>query len=300
MRPLFDAAKPIMTATSVPSYYPPELKEHVVTDAKMTAVNQESLADRISMQRHGDHVVVIRFDRPDKKNAFHSSMMIELGRLLNEIEDDDTVRCVVLTGGETCFAAGADIKEMIAFGATAVANSPARVAAWSSIEKFGKPLIAAVNGMAFGAGCELALLCDFIIAGSNASFGQPEIKIGGMPGDGGSQRLPRKLPANVAAYLLLTGDPIGAQQAMQLGLVVELCDPDQTLARAIAIATAIAERAPAAARAVKACIARAVGATAENGLVFERDSINALSETADSKEGMRAFIEKRPPHFTGR
>lgn len=289
-----------MTATSLPSYYPPQTKEHVMTDGKSTAGAQESLADRISMQRHGDHVVVIRFDRPDKKNAFHSSMMIELGRLLAELEEDHSVRCVVLTGGESCFAAGADIKEMITFGAAVVANSPARVAAWKSIENFAKPLIAAVNGLAFGAGCELALLCDFIIAGSNASFCQPEIKIGGMPGDGGSQRLPRKLPANVAAYLLLTGDPIGAQQAMQLGLVVEMCEPDQTIDRAIAIANSIAERAPAAARAVKACIANAVGATPENGLVFERNAINALSETADSKEGMRAFLEKRPPQFTGR
>lgn len=270
-----------------------------MTDGKIMAETQDNLADRISMERHGDHVVLIRFNRPDKKNAFHSSMIVELGRILDDLEDDATVRCVVLTGGETCFAAGADIKEMIAFGPTAVANAPARVAAWSSIEQFGKPMIAAVNGMAFGAGCELALLCDFIIAGSNASFGQPEIKIGGMPGDGGSQRLPRKLPANVASYLLLTGDPIEAQQAMHFGLVVELCEPDQTLTRAIAIATTIAARAPAAARAVKACIAKAVGATSENGLAFERNSTNALSETADSKEGMRAFMEKRPPQFTG-
>jgi enoyl-CoA hydratase len=271
-----------------------------VTDGNIAAGTQDNLADRILTERHGDHVVVIRFDRPDKKNAFHSSMVIELGRVLDTLADDNTVRSVVLTGGETCFAAGADIKEMIAFGPTTVANSPARVAAWSSIEQFGKPLIAAVNGLAFGAGCELALLCDFIIAGSNASFGQPEIRIGGIPGDGGSQRLPRKLPPNVAAYLLLTGEAIEAQQAMHFGLVVELCEPDQTLTRAVAIATSIAERAPAAARAVKACIAKAVGATPENGLVFERNTINALSETADSKEGMRAFLEKRPPQFTGR
>lgn len=259
----------------------------------------EDHRDKIVLERPASHVALIRFNRPDKKNAFHSSMIIELGRILAQLNDDDTVRSVVVTGGETCFAAGADIKEMITFGPANVANAPARVWAWRAIEQFEKPLIAAVNGMAFGAGCELALLCDFIIAGSNALLGQPEIKIGGMPGDGGSQRLPRKLPPNVASYLLMTGDPIGANQAMQLGLVLEVHEPSETIARAVAIAASIAERAPAAIRAIKACIATAAGATDE-GLAFERDLITALTETEDSKEGMRAFAEKRAPNFVGR
>jgi len=259
----------------------------------------EDYRDKIVMERPAAHVALIRFDRLDKKNAFHSSMIIELGRILAELNRDDTVRSVVMTGGETCFAAGADIKEMVAFGPAKVANSPARVSAWRAIEQFEKPLIAAVNGMAFGAGCELALLCDFIIAGSDALLGQPEIKIGGMPGDGGSQRLPRKLPPNVASYLLMTGDPIGASQAMQLGLVLEVHEPSQTITRAVAIASSIAERAPAAVRAIKACIATAVGPT-DQGLAFERDAITALTETEDSKEGMRAFAEKRAPNFVGR
>lgn len=259
----------------------------------------EDHRDKVVMDRPAVHVALIRFNRPEKKNAIHSSMIIELGRILATLNDDDTIRSVVLTGDETCFAAGADIKEMIAFGPAKVANAPARAAAWRAIERFEKPLIAAVNGTAFGAGCELALLCDFIIAGSNAFFGQPEIKIGGMPGDGGSQRLPRKLPPNVASYILMTGDPIGASQAMQLGLVLEVHQPSETIARAVAIASSIAERAPAAIRAIKACIAMAVGAT-DNGLAFERDAITALTQTEDSKEGMRAFAEKRAPTFVGR
>ncbi|MDX8356485.1 enoyl-CoA hydratase/isomerase family protein [Sphingopyxis terrae] len=259
----------------------------------------EDFSSHVMLERPADHVALIRFARLDKKNALHSSMVIELGRILKELNTDDAVRCVVITGGETCFAAGADIKEMVAFGPAAVANAPERIAAWEAIERFEKPLIAAVNGIAFGAGCELALLCDFIVAGSTARFGQPEIKIGGMPGDGGSQRLPRKLPPNVAAYHLLTGEPIEAQRALQFGLVQELCDPADTIDRAIALASTIARQAPSAVRAIKACIAMAVGATPENGLAFERATITALTQGEDSKEGMRAFVEKREPIFSG-
>ena len=264
-----------------------------------TIAQAEDHSDKILLESPAPHVALIRFDRPDKKNAFHSSMIVELGRILAMLNGDDSVRCVVMTGGDNCFAAGADIKEMIAFGPAKVADAPARIAAWRDIEMFEKPLIAAVNGTAFGAGCELALLCDFIIAGSDAQFGQPEIKIGGMPGDGGSQRLPRKLPPNVASYLLLTGDPIDAHQAMQLGLVLEVHEPSQTIERAVAIASSIAQRAPCGVRAIKSCITKAVGATQE-GLAFERETITALTETEDSKEGMRAFAEKRAPNFIGR
>ncbi|KRB85321.1 hypothetical protein ASE00_00490 [Sphingomonas sp. Root710] len=260
----------------------------------------EDFARNVVLERLADQVALVRFDRPDKKNALHSSMIIELGRILTDLRTDDTIRCVVITGGSTCFAAGADISEMVAFGPATVANAPARVAAWTAIESFEKPLIAAVNGIAFGAGCELALVCDFIVAGETARFGQPEIKIGGMPGDGGSQRLPRKLPPNVAAYHLLTGEPIDAQHALQHGLVQELCDPADTIDRAVALAAVIARQAPSAVRAIKACIAKAVGATSDNGLAFERATITALTQSEDSKEGMRAFVEKRTPVFSGR
>jgi enoyl-CoA hydratase len=260
----------------------------------------EDHSDKVILERPAEHVALIRIDRPEKKNALHSSMVIELGRLIVDLEKDDSVRCVVLAGTEGSFAAGADIKEMVTFGPPATSNSPRRVAAWRAIERFEKPLIAAVNGIAFGAGCELAMVCDFIIAGSNAQFGQPEVKIGGMAGDGGTQRLPRKLSPNLASYMLMTGDPIDVQRAMQFGFVVEICEPKDTVARALEVAGVIAQRAPVAVRYTKACIRTAVGATLENGIAFERDAIWRNSMTEDRQEGMRAFTEKRPPVFKGR
>lgn len=260
----------------------------------------DDLSSKVVIVRPAEHVALIRFDRPEKKNALHSSMVIELGRLIGELEGDDAVRCVVLTGHETCFAAGADINEMLALGPPGTSNNPLRVAAWRRIESFPKPMIAAVNGVAMGAGCELAMVCDFIIAGRNARFGQPEVKIGGMAGDGGTQRLPRKIGPSMASYMLLTGDPIDAETAWRLGFAVELCEPPQTVARAVEIAGAIAERAPVAVRYTKACIGTAVGATLENGIAFERDSIWRNSITEDRREGMTAFTEKRAPIFKGR
>jgi enoyl-CoA hydratase len=210
------------------------------------------------------------------------------------------VRAVVLTGTAECFAAGADIKEMLERGPAGTSNNPERVAAWRSLEKFPKPIIAAVNGIAFGAGNELAMTCDFIIAGRNARFGQPEVKIGGMAGDGGTQRLPRKIGQNVASYMLMTGDPIDAETALRLGLVVEICDPVESTVPAPSRSR---RPSPPARRSrcsfTKACIGVAVGATHENGIAYERDSLWRNSMTADRKEGMTAFLEKRPPKFTG-
>lgn len=257
------------------------------------------LAGLVVSKRVSAHVVLLRFDRESKKNALHSSMVIELARLLDNAAADDSVRCVVITGGLTAFAAGADIKEMLAKGPPGTSNNPRRVAAWRRIENFPKPMIAAVNGIAFGAGNELAMVCDFIIAGHNAQFGQPEVKIGGMAGDGGTQRLPRKLGPQVASYMLLTGEPIDAETAHRLGFVVELCEPERTVARAVEIGDIIASRAPIAVQLTKACIRVAVGATLENGIAYERDSIMRNAESPDRKEGMAAFVEKRPPHFRG-
>jgi enoyl-CoA hydratase/carnithine racemase len=261
---------------------------------------KEDHTDKIILERPAEHVALIRIARPEKKNALHSSMVIELGRLMVELEADDSVRCVVLTGTDTTFAAGADIKEMVTFGPPATSNSPRRVAAWRAIERFEKPMIAAVNGIAFGAGSELAMVCDFIVAGDNAQFGQPEVKIGGMAGDGGTQRLPRKIGQNVASYMLFSGEPIGVERAYQLGLVVEICPVAQTVARAAEIAQVISSRAPVAVRYTKACVRTAVGATLENGIAFERDAIWRNSMTEDRQEGMTAFTEKRPPVFKGR
>jgi enoyl-CoA hydratase len=260
----------------------------------------EDLSAKVVLTRPSPEVALIRFDRAEKKNALHSSMVIELGRLIELLDADDEVRAVVVTGHETCFAAGADIREMLAAGPPGTSNNPRRVAAWRAIEGFRKPLIAAVNGIAFGAGNELAMVCDFVVAGSNAQFGQPEVKIGGMAGDGGTQRLPRKLSPNVAAWMLLSGEPIGVERAHQLGYVVEICEPSRTVERAVEMARTIAARAPVAVRYTKACIRTAVGATLENGIAFERDAIWRNSMTEDRREGMSAFTEKRAPSFRGR
>jgi enoyl-CoA hydratase len=258
------------------------------------------LAHLITCERPAEHVALLRINRPDKKNALHSSMVIGLARHLDDLAADIDVRAVVITGTEESFAAGADIKEMLEKGPPGTSNNPDRVRAWRRMERFPKPFIAAVNGIAFGAGNELAMVCDFIVAGSNARFGQPEVKIGGMAGDGGTQRLPRKIGPAMASYMLMTGDPIDVETAFRLGLVVEICDPSRTVARALEIAGTIAQRAPMAVQYTKECIRVAVGATHENGISYERDAIWRNSMTDDRREGMSAFVEKRQPKFSGR
>jgi enoyl-CoA hydratase/carnithine racemase len=257
------------------------------------------LAHLIVREQPAEHVALLRINRPEKKNALHSSMVIGLARQLDQAEADREVRAVVLTGGGEAFAAGADIAEMLEKGPAGTSNNPDRVAAWRRLEAFPKPIIAAVNGVAFGAGNELALTCDFIIAGRNARFGQPEVRIGGMAGDGGTQRLPRKLGPQWASYMLFTGEPIDAETAFRLGYVVELCEVERTVPRAVEIASIIASRAPVAVRFTKACIGVAVGATHQNGIAYERDSLWRNSGTADRREGMSAFLEKRAPVFRG-
>lgn len=258
------------------------------------------LSHLIARETPAPHVVLLRINRPEKKNALHSTMVIELARRLDEAAADIDVRVVVLTGTEETFAAGADIAEMLERGPAGTSNNPDRVKAWRRLEKFPKPIIAAVNGVAFGAGNELALTCDFIIAGKNAKFGQPEVKIGGMAGDGGTQRLPRKIGPNMASYMLMTGDPIDAETAWRLGYVIEICETSKTVTRAVEIAATIASRAPLAVQYTKACIGVAVGATHENGIAYERDSLWRNSMAEDRREGMSAFVEKRAPKFTGR
>jgi enoyl-CoA hydratase/carnithine racemase len=250
-------------------------------------------------KRVSEHVLLVTINREDKRNALHSTMVIELARRLEDAEHDVDVRCVVITGSEKLFSAGADIKELLEKGYPGSANSPERVKAWRIIEQFPKPIIAAVNGVAYGAGSELALVCDFIVAGKNATFAQPEVILGGMAGDGGTQRLPVKIGANMASYMMFTGLPIDAETAHRLGLVVEVCEVGETVHRAITIAEVIATRAPVSVQLTKACIRNAVGATRENGLAFEREALWRNSQSSDRKEGIKAFLEKRPPKFTG-
>jgi len=259
----------------------------------------DSDAKFVQPERVSEHVLLIRFTRSAKRNALSNPMVLELGRLLEEARNELAIRCVVLTGDDVAFSAGADLKNMQKFGVTAVVNDPKRVAAWNAIQTFPKPIIAAVNGIAYGAGNELAMCCDFVIAGVNAKFGQPEVKTGGMAGDGGTQRLPRKLGPNMASYMLLTGEPIDAQTAKSLGYAIEVCETKETVSRALEIAKIVASRAPLAVQATKACIHTAVGATIENGLAVERMRIMLNHGSPDRAEGLAAFAEKREPRFTG-
>lgn len=265
-----------------------------------TTREEEGGADCIRSERVGEHVLLIRFDRYAKRNALTNTMVLEIARLLKEVKADPEVRCVVFTGTDKVFCAGADLTNMRKLGVFNVVNDPQRVDAWNTLQTFPKPMIAAVNGLALGAGNELAMCCDFVIAGRNAQFGQPEAKTAGMAGDGGTQRLPRKFGPNLAAYMLFTGDPVDAETALRVGYAVEVCEPDQTLSRALEIARVIASRAPLAVQAMKACLHTAVGATFENGLAVERVLTIRNMSTADRQEGLAAFAEKREPRFLGR
>lgn len=258
----------------------------------------DSPSEHVLLERVSEHIAVIRLNRPQKRNALTNAMVIAIGQMLTVAAKDPSVRAVVLAGGPIAFSAGADIAEVREKGVHAV-NAPARVEAWRSIERFPKPLIAAIEGIAFGAGNELAMTCDILVAGAGAKFGQPEVKIGGIPGDGGTQRLARRVGQGFASLMIMTGDPIDAETALRIGLVVEVCPAGKAEARAIEIATTIASRAPLAVQEAKACIAVAVGATRENGLAFERDALWRVIQSPDSREGSTAFLEKRPPRFTG-
>lgn len=265
-----------------------------------TTREEEGGADCIRSERVPGRVLLIRFDRYAKRNALTNDMVLEIARLLKDAKEDPEIRCVVFTGTDNVFSAGADLKNMRKLGVLNVVNDPQRVDAWNTLQAFPKPMIAAVNGLALGAGNELAMCCDFVVAGRNAQFGQPEAKTAGMAGDGGTQRLPRKFGPNLAAYMLFTGEPVDAETAFRVGYVIELCDPEKTLERALEIARVVASRAPLAVQAMKACMHAAVGATFENGLAVERVLTIRNMGTADRQEGLAAFTEKREPRFVGR
>jgi enoyl-CoA hydratase len=252
----------------------------------------------IAAERPASGVLLIRINRSAKRNALANAMVIEISRHLSDAAVSPDIRAAIITGDDIAFSAGADIAEARE-GAHPVVNDPARVAAWRIIERFPKPLIAAVNGIAYGAGNELAMVCDFIVAGRNARFGQPEVNIGGIAGDGGTQRLPRKIGPALAAMMLMSGNPIDAETALRGGLVAELCEPANTVARAIEIATAIASRAPLAVQETKALIKVSFNTTLDAGIASEREALWRIFNSRDRVEGMTAFLEKRPPRFTG-
>ena len=237
-------------------------------------------------------VVLLTLQRPNRRNAIDTALLQELAAAIERAAADDTVSCVVITGDERAFSAGADIHEMRK-GGLAVLENPARAKAWRTLEHFAKPLIAAVNGVALGSGNELALLCDIVVAGETATFGQPEVRLGGMPGDGGTQRLIRAVGKPMAMQMILTGTPIGARAASQCGLVAEVAPPERTVARAVEIAAQIAAAPPRAVQAAKRCVLQAFEQPLSKGLRFERREMLALAATPERARGLAAFANRK-------
>ena len=242
---------------------------------------------------------VITLNRPKVLNALSPELIAELGTALVELDRDPEVRAVVLTGGPRVFAAGADIGDMADRSAVDQLTRD-QTGRWAPLTSFSKPLIAAVNGYALGGGCEIALMCDMIVAGDGARFGQPEINLGVIPGAGGTQRWPRTVGKYVAMEINLTGAPITAQRAYQLGLVNKVVPAEVTIEVAKRLARRIAEKPPLAARMAKEAVNQALETPLQVGLAAERRSFYFLFATEDQKEGMRAFLEKRRGQFKGR
>jgi enoyl-CoA hydratase len=245
-------------------------------------------------------VALVAVDRPQALNALSFDLLDELASALEALDADAACRAVVITGsGTRAFAAGADIRELAA-QTPASLRAGGRFEAWDRIAAVGVPTIAAVRGYALGGGCELALVCDMIVAAEDATFGQPEVRIGVMPGGGGTQRLTRAIGKARAMAMILTGEPIDARTAEGLGLVSRVVPSDDTVDAALELAGRIAALPPLAVRAAKAAILRANELDLEAGLAAEREAFFGLFETDDQAEGMAAFIEKRAPTWSGR
>ncbi|MES5821284.1 enoyl-CoA hydratase-related protein [Streptomyces sp. RG80] len=254
--------------------------------------------DTIKLERH-DRVVLVRLHRPHVLNALSGELLTELLAALRPLDADPDIGCYVVTGSERAFAAGADIKEMA--GRTAVEMAAEDYfAAWEEFADLRTPKIAAVNGLALGGGCELAMMCDLVVAGESAVFGQPEIRLGVIPGIGGTQRLTRLVGRAKAMDLVLTGRTMDAREAESAGLVSRVVPDERVLAESLAAAETIASYGRTAVRAARDCVDRSLETGLRDGIRYERRVFHALFATADQKEGMTAFLEKRPPRFTGR
>ncbi len=245
-------------------------------------------------------VGIITLNRPAALNALSSPLMGELMQALNELENDDRVGCLVLTGNERAFAAGADIKEMQSRSYMDVYLEDFVTATWEHIAKIRKPIIAAVSGYALGGGCELAMMCDFVIAARNARFGQPEITIGTIPGAGGTQRLPRFIGKAKAMDMCLTGRMMDVEEAERVGLVSRIVPDEELRETAIAVARQIAGLSRPSVMMAKEAVNRAFETTLAEGVRFERRLFHSTFATEDQKEGMAAFAEKRRPAFRNR
>jgi enoyl-CoA hydratase len=253
------------------------------------------------IERHADGYAVVTLNRPEALNALNSALFRDLSDFLDAVEHDDTVRCVILTGsGEKAFAAGADIKEMADQTYAQMYSGNYFALGHDRITRFRKPIIAAVNGFALGGGCELAMLCDFIVASEKAKFGQPEINLGVAPGIGGSQRLTRLVGKSKAMDMVLTARMMDAAEALASGLASRVVPHEALLDEVRKIAARIAAQSPLAVMANKEMVNAALETTLTQGVQFERRLFHSLFAFEDQKEGMAAFVEKRKPVFTGR
>ncbi len=254
--------------------------------------------DNIIAEIRGN-VALITLNRPSALNALNGALIAELSAALDGYETNDDVACIVITGSEKAFAAGADIKEMVD-KVYIDAYRDDFLGSWDRISRCRKPVIAAVAGYALGGGCEMAMMCDFIIAADSAKFGQPEIQIGVMPGAGGSQRLTRFVGKAKAMDMCLTGRMMDAKEAERSGLVSRIVEADDLIEETMKIAEKIAEFSPTAVMMTKECVNRAYETTMAEGVRFERRLFHSMFGTEDQREGMTAFIEKRSPNFKGR
>ncbi|MEA9358030.1 enoyl-CoA hydratase-related protein [Bacteriovorax sp. PP10] len=248
--------------------------------------------------KNNEHIALVRLNRPKVLNALSTDLMNELVDCMLELDQNPSVRVIILTGNERAFAAGADIAQMVTASPIDQINDN-RFRTWEMLRLITKPIIAAVNGFALGGGCELAMSCDLIIAGDDAKFSQPEIKIGTIPGAGGTQRLTRAIGKSKAMMMVLTGDMIDANTACDWGLVAKVVPAPTLLQETFELAKTIADRAPVAVRLAKEAVNKSFEMTLKDGMDFERRNFYLTFSSLDQKEGMKAFMEKRSPNYQG-
>jgi enoyl-CoA hydratase len=248
---------------------------------------------------HRSRVAVVTLDRPAQRNALSTEMLQELAGALERLDRDEDVRVAVLTGGDRVFASGADVRELLRLAPAEYARSP-RAAAWRRLDAVGLPLVAAVAGPALGGGCELALLCDLVVAADDAVLGQPEVRLGLIPGAGGSQRWARAAGRFAAGDVVLTGRTVDAFEARDLGLVNRVVPAERVVAAAVALASGVAEGAPLALRAARSALRRSEELSVSAAMEHERGLLQMLLSTDDRTEGINALLERRRPVFSGR
>jgi enoyl-CoA hydratase len=253
----------------------------------------------VLLERPEAGIAVIRMNRPEAMNALSNATRVELAERFEEASADDEVRCIVITGNEKAFVAGADLKEFADMTTADWTQQDARFM-WRAIAACKKPIVAAVNGFALGGGCELALSCDIIVAGENAKMGLPEVRVGVLPGGGGTQRLTRTVGKYKALKMMLTAEWVSGTEACEMGLASEVVPDDEVVERAMAIARKIAKMPPIGVRLIKEVTLAGMDASLETGMMLERKAFEILFATEDQKEGAKAFIEKREPEFKGK